>query len=38
VPRESRPLDLNGEPRAHALSNAFGFGGHNAVLLLGVER
>jgi 3-oxoacyl-[acyl-carrier-protein] synthase II len=33
VPNEARTLDLNGRP-AVALSNAFGFGGHNAVLVL----
>lgn len=33
VPNEARTLDLNGHP-AVALSNAFGFGGHNAVLCL----
>jgi 3-oxoacyl-[acyl-carrier-protein] synthase II len=33
VPNEARTLDLNGKP-AVALSNAFGFGGHNAVLCL----
>jgi 3-oxoacyl-[acyl-carrier-protein] synthase II len=33
VPNEARKLDLNGHP-AIALSNAFGFGGHNAVLCL----
>ena len=38
VPGEARPLALNGEPRAHAISDAFGFGGHNAVLCLGVDR
>jgi 3-oxoacyl-[acyl-carrier-protein] synthase II len=35
VPNEARPLDVNGKP-AVALSNAFGFGGHNAVLCLEV--
>jgi 3-oxoacyl-[acyl-carrier-protein] synthase II len=34
VPNEARTLDLDGRP-AVALSNAFGFGGHNAVLCLG---
>ena len=38
VPGEARPLGLNGQSRAHAISNAFGFGGHNAVLCLGVDR
>ena len=33
VPNEARTLDTNGHP-AVALSNAFGFGGHNAVLCL----
>jgi 3-oxoacyl-[acyl-carrier-protein] synthase II len=33
VPNEARTLDVNGQP-AVALSNAFGFGGHNAVLCL----
>jgi 3-oxoacyl-[acyl-carrier-protein] synthase II len=33
VPNEAKTLDLNGHP-AVALSNAFGFGGHNAVLCL----
>jgi 3-oxoacyl-[acyl-carrier-protein] synthase II len=33
VPNEARTLDVNGRP-AVALSNAFGFGGHNAVLCL----
>jgi 3-oxoacyl-[acyl-carrier-protein] synthase II len=33
VPNEARTLDLNGH-KAIALSNAFGFGGHNAVLCL----
>ena len=33
VPNEARTLDINGAP-AVALSNAFGFGGHNAVLCL----
>jgi 3-oxoacyl-[acyl-carrier-protein] synthase II len=35
VPNEARTLDINGKP-AVALSNAFGFGGHNAVLCLEV--
>ena len=33
VPREARPL-ANGDARAIGISNAFGFGGHNAVLCL----
>ena len=33
VPRQARRLDIDGRP-AVALSNAFGFGGHNAVLCL----
>ena len=33
VPREARPL-ANGDCRAIGISNAFGFGGHNAVLVL----
>jgi 3-oxoacyl-[acyl-carrier-protein] synthase II len=33
VPNEARPLKVNGKPPV-ALSNAFGFGGHNAVLCL----
>ena len=33
VPNEARPLQ-NGDTRAIGLSNAFGFGGHNAVLCL----
>jgi 3-oxoacyl-[acyl-carrier-protein] synthase II len=33
VPNEARKLDIDGRP-AVALSNAFGFGGHNAVLCL----
>jgi 3-oxoacyl-[acyl-carrier-protein] synthase II len=33
VPNEARPLQ-NGDARALGLSNAFGFGGHNAVLCL----
>jgi 3-oxoacyl-[acyl-carrier-protein] synthase II len=36
VPNEARTLDLDGRP-AVALSNAFGFGGHNAVLCLEAE-
>jgi 3-oxoacyl-[acyl-carrier-protein] synthase II len=35
IPNEARTLDINGKP-AVALSNAFGFGGHNAVLCLEV--
>ena len=35
VPNEARDLDINGK-KAVALSNAFGFGGHNAVLCLEV--
>ena len=33
VPNEARPLP-NGDARAIGISNAFGFGGHNAVLCL----
>jgi 3-oxoacyl-[acyl-carrier-protein] synthase II len=33
VPGKARPLEIDGK-RAIALSNAFGFGGHNAVLCL----
>ena len=33
VPREARPL-ANGDVRAIGISNAFGFGGHNAVLVV----
>jgi 3-oxoacyl-[acyl-carrier-protein] synthase II len=36
VPNEARTLDTDGRP-AVALSNAFGFGGHNAVLCLEAE-
>jgi 3-oxoacyl-[acyl-carrier-protein] synthase II len=36
VPNEARTLDIDGRP-AVALSNAFGFGGHNAVLCLEAE-
>lgn len=32
----ARPLDVNGRP-AIAISNSFGFGGHNAVVALAVE-
>ena len=35
VPNEAQPLKVNGRP-AIAISNAFGFGGHNAVLCLEV--
>jgi 3-oxoacyl-[acyl-carrier-protein] synthase II len=34
VPGVARPLSLDGERPALALSNSFGFGGHNAVLCL----
>jgi 3-oxoacyl-[acyl-carrier-protein] synthase II len=33
VPGKAKPLDTNGKPPL-ALSNAFGFGGHNVVLAL----
>jgi 3-oxoacyl-[acyl-carrier-protein] synthase II len=33
VPQRARPLDIDGRP-AVALSNSFGFGGHNSVLCL----
>ncbi len=33
VPNEAKPLDIDGKP-ALAISNAFGFGGHNVVLAL----
>jgi 3-oxoacyl-[acyl-carrier-protein] synthase II len=36
VPREARPL-ANGDSRPIGISNAFGFGGHNAVLCLEAE-
>src|SRR3954447_6567771 len=36
VPREARPL-ANGDARPLGISNAFGFGGHNAVLCLEAE-
>jgi 3-oxoacyl-[acyl-carrier-protein] synthase II len=36
VPNEARPLQ-NGDARALGISNAFGFGGHNAVLCLEAE-
>jgi 3-oxoacyl-[acyl-carrier-protein] synthase II len=36
VPGKARPLDVNGGP-VMALSNAFGFGGHNVVLCLEVS-
>jgi 3-oxoacyl-[acyl-carrier-protein] synthase II len=36
VPLEARPL-ANGDTRAIGISNAFGFGGHNAVLCLEAE-
>jgi 3-oxoacyl-[acyl-carrier-protein] synthase II len=35
VPLRARPLGANGTRPAVAISNAFGFGGHNAVLCLG---
>jgi 3-oxoacyl-[acyl-carrier-protein] synthase II len=34
VPAAARPLEVDGERPAIALSNSFGFGGHNAVLCL----
>jgi 3-oxoacyl-[acyl-carrier-protein] synthase II len=34
VPRVARPLSVEGERQPVALSNSFGFGGHNAVLCL----
>ena len=36
VPGKAKPLDVNGGPVV-ALSNAFGFGGHNVVLCVEVE-
>src|SRR5918995_637877 len=36
VPQEARPL-ANGDTRAIGISNAFGFGGHNAVICLEAE-
>jgi 3-oxoacyl-[acyl-carrier-protein] synthase II len=36
VPNEARPL-RNGDARAIGISNAFGFGGHNAVLCIEAE-
>jgi 3-oxoacyl-[acyl-carrier-protein] synthase II len=36
VPGKSKPLDVNGGPVV-ALSNAFGFGGHNVVLCVEVD-
>ena len=33
VPGKTRPLDVNGKPPV-AISNSFGFGGHNAVICL----
>jgi 3-oxoacyl-[acyl-carrier-protein] synthase II len=37
VPGEARPLERNGRPLA-AISNSFGFGGHNAVLCFEAVR
>jgi 3-oxoacyl-[acyl-carrier-protein] synthase II len=38
VPGSARPLALDGDGPALALSNSFGFGGHNAVLCLEAAR
>ena len=37
VPNDARPLQ-NGDSRAIAISNSFGFGGHNAVLAIEAEE